>query len=388
MNRWNKICVLLAIAVSVGARAQAPSVAARLQPFVESHSLAGAVTAVATAEKVISLEAVGYSDIAAGESMKTDAVFWIASMSKPMTATALMMLVEEGKVNVNDPVEKYLPEYRGQWLIAEQSNGQMVLKKPAHPITVKNVLTHTSGLPHLSRIEHLIDTYPLREAAISYGMSPLQSEPDTKYAYCNAGINTVGRIIEVVSGKPYEQFMEERLLKPLGMKDTTLWPTGEQMNRLAKSYRPTKDKAALQELNIDQLTYPLQNRSRGASPAGGYFSTAADMAIFGQMILRGGELGGKRYLSEQSVKQMTSAQTGDVAVNPNNKDAAYGFGWSTSHTPDAPFGHGGAYATNLSIDPKRGIVTVFMVQHAGFGGTDGGKILPTFMKTAAELSGK
>jgi CubicO group peptidase (beta-lactamase class C family) len=388
MKLWKLISFTVGMFMAIGAGAEAPSVASRLQPFVDSHTLAGAVTLVARRDKVLSVEAVGYSDIAANAPMKPDAIFWIASMSKPMTATALMMLVDEGKVNVNDPVEKYLPEYKGQWLIEEQSSDHMKLKRPAHPITIKNVLTHTSGLPHLSRIEHLIDTYSLRDAAISYGMSPLQFEPDTKYAYCNAGINTVGRIIEVVSGKPYAEFMEERLLGPLGMKDTTLWPTDAQVKRLAKSYRPNPDKTGLEEITINQLTYPLQNRSRGASPAGGYFSTAADMGTFGQMILRGGEYGGKRYLTEKSLTEMTTTQTGEVAVNVKNRDSGYGFGFSTSHTPNSPFGHGGAYATNLGIDPKRGIVTVYMVQHAGYGGTDGGKIMPTFMKAAAELSAK
>ena len=143
-----------------------------------------------------------------------------------MTATALMMLVDEGKVNVDDPVEKYLPEFKGQWVKAEQDTDHMLLKRPVHPITVKNVLSHTSGLPFSSPLEQpTLDLLPLAARVRSYAMLPLEFEPDSKYQYSNAGINTAGRIIEVVSGMPYEQFMEQRLFQPLGMKDTTFWPS-------------------------------------------------------------------------------------------------------------------------------------------------------------------
>jgi CubicO group peptidase (beta-lactamase class C family) len=139
-----------------------------LQPFVDSHALAGAVALVASPEKTLSLDAVGYADIAAQKPMRPDSLFWIASMSKGMTATALMMLVDEGKVNVDDPVEKYLPEFRGQMLAVEQDDNHILLKKPSHPIKVREILSHTSGLPFMSRIEHHIDTFSLKEAVISY----------------------------------------------------------------------------------------------------------------------------------------------------------------------------------------------------------------------------
>ena len=135
-----------------------PAIAAALQPFVDSHTLAGAVTLVADKDKVLSLDAVGYMDVAAKKPMRTDCLFWIASMSKPMTATGLMMLVDEGRVSLDDPVEKYLPEFQGQMLAAEQSPDHVLLKKPAHPITVREVLSHTSGLPFMSRIEHARST--------------------------------------------------------------------------------------------------------------------------------------------------------------------------------------------------------------------------------------
>jgi CubicO group peptidase (beta-lactamase class C family) len=357
-------------------------IARSLQPFVESHALAGAVTLVASKDKVLSLEAVGWADIAAKKPMKTDALFWIASMSKPMTTTALMMLVDEGKVNVDDPVEKYLPEFKGQMVVAEKDDSHALLKKPAHPITVRNVLSHTSGLTPRSPLETQIDTLGLRENVWGYPMLPLKFEPGSKYEYSNAGINTAGRIIEVVSGMPYEKFMAERLFQPLGMKDTTFWPNTKQLTRLAKSYKPNQAKDGLEETTINQLTYPLTNPRRGPCPAGGLFSTAKDCAIFCQMILNRGVHAGKRYLSEAAIDQMTCKQTGSLL-----KGGGYGFGWQTqrkaygSNDPDTPgwFGHGGAYNTNMQIDPQHRLITIFMVQHAGFANPETKKeLLPTF----------
>ena len=353
--------------------AESSSVAAALQPFVDGHSLAGAVALVASKDKVLSVETVGFADIAANKAMTADALFWIASQSKPMTATALMMVVDEGKVNVDDPVEKYLPEFKGQMVIAEQDENHALLKKPVHPITVKNVLSHTSGLRFASPMEQpTLDGLPLRDAVRSHALLPLQWEPDSKYQYSNAGINTAARIIEVVSGMAYEDFMQKRLFDPLGMKDTTFWPNEAQLHRLAKSYKPNADKSGLEETTIGQLTYPLTDRKRQPMPAGGLFSTAQDVARFCQMILNGGTLDGRRCLSEAAVKQMTIKQTGDAVKE------GYGLGWSVN---GAQFGHGGAMATNMNIDPERGLVTVWMVQHAGFPG-EGGKSRDVFQHAA------
>jgi CubicO group peptidase (beta-lactamase class C family) len=365
--------IAMAAPVHLSAPESPKTIAAALQPFVDNHTLAGAVTLVASSDRLLSLEAVGYMDIARKRPMRTDALFWIASQSKPMTATALMMLVDEGKVNVDDPVEKYLPEFKGQWLKAEQDADHMLLKRPLHPITVKNVLTHTSGLPFSSPLEQpTLDVLPLAARVRSYALLALQFEPDSKYQYANAGINTAGRIVEVVSGMPYEEFMEKRLFQPLGMKDTTFWPSPQQVRRLAKSYQPNAAKSDLEETTITQLRYPLTDRTRQPMPAGGLFSTASDVARFCQMILNGGALDGKRYLSEASVKQMTSRQT------PEALTTSYGFAWSIGK---GEFGHGGAYATNMTIDTQHGLVFIWMVQHRGFPG-DGAKSREAFMKAA------
>ena len=372
--------VLLTFVLLIPSRllADENKLAAALWPAVENHTLAGAVVLVADKENVLSVETVGYADIDAQKPMQPDSLFWIASQSKPITATAFMMLVDEGRVKLDDPVEKYLPEFKKQWLAAEQDSDHVLLKKPSRPITVRNVLSHTSGLPFKSALEEpTLDQLPLAVSVRSYAMTPLDFDPDSSYRYSNAGINTAGRIIEVVSGMPYEDFLDERLFKPLGMKDTTFWPNAEQLTRLAKSYKPNADKSGLEEIKIGQLFYPLSDRRRQPMPAGGLFSTARDVARFCQMVLNGGEWEGTRYLSAAAVKEMTTRQT------PPTLKENYGLGWATGGDG---FGHGGAHATNMSIDPGRGLITVFMVQHAG--SPDVGKLNGAFQAAAREVYAK
>jgi CubicO group peptidase (beta-lactamase class C family) len=357
---------LLAVAPADEAPKDKKSLAAALQPFVEKQTLAGAVVLVANKDKTLALEAVGYADVENKTPMKTDALFWIASQSKAITAAAVMLLVDDGKLSLDDPVEKHLPEFK-----EVKYKGD----KPKTTITIRHLLSHTSGLPFKSAAEKpTLDVLTLKDAAASYARTPLHSEPGTKYEYSNAGINTAGRIIEVVSGTPYETFLDKRLLGPLGMKDTTFWPSEQQLKRLAKAYKPNKNKDGLEATTIDQLKYPLSDRKRQPMPAGGLFSTASDVGRFCQMMLNEGTHDGERILSKSSVKEMTKKQT------PKALKVNYGLGLSTG--PDG-FGHGGAFATNMNVDVKRGLVTVFLVQHAGFHG-DGGKALGAFRKAAEE----
>ncbi len=209
----------------------------------------------------------------------------------------------------------------------------------------------------------------------SYAMTPLVFEPDTKYQYSNAGINTAGRIIEVVTGMKYEAFLDQRLFKPLGMRDTTFWPNKGQLRRLAKAYKPAKD--GLEECPIAQLKYPLDSRERQPMPAGGLFSTANDLSLFYRMLANNGTFHGRRILSEPAVLAMTSKQTGDLPT-------PYGFALSVGGNK---FGHGGAYGTNSSFDREHQLITVFLVQHAGWA-PKGRDILPTFQKAATAAFAK
>jgi CubicO group peptidase (beta-lactamase class C family) len=372
-------CVCLPSASKAEDKPEKDSIGSSVQAFVDDHALAGAVMLVANKDKVLAVESVGFADIAATKSMRNDALFWIASQSKSMTAAAVMMLVDEKKIALDDPVEKYLPEFKGQMVRVERDDDHVLLKKPSHPITIRNVLSHTSGLPFRSPLEEpTLDSLRLRDAVRSYAMLPLDFQPDQGYQYSNAGINTAARILEVVSGMPYEAFMQERLFSPLGMTDTTFWLTEDQIARLAKTYRPNEAKTDLVEAPLGQLTSPLNDRARQPMPAGGLFSSASDVARFCQMILNGGELEGRRYLSSEAVQEMTRRQTDESLPQ------SYGLGWSTG---GGSFGHGGAHATNMTIDSAKGLILVWMVQHAGFP-KNGNESQNAFRNRAYELYGK
>lgn len=331
------------------AEVKADVLAAKLQHFVDEGVMAGAVMLVADKEKVLALEAVGYADLGAKKEMKTDNLFWIASMSKPITGAAFMILVDEGKVKLDDPVEKYIPDFAK--LKVAQKDGTLVA--PSHPPTVREILSHTSGMRFLNaKDKNIIDAVPLVESIQNDLLEPLLFDPGNGYKYSNEGIDTAGLIIQLVSGMPYEKFLQERLFTPLGMKDTTFQPTAAQMERLAKSYATKKDKSGLEETKIVYLKYPLDGPDRHPAPGGGLFSTANDVARFCQMLANGGAFQGKTYLSKDAVQQLTTKQT-PAAV----KDG-YGLGFSV--WGEGGFGHGGAYKTNLSVD--RGLIRVFMVQ--------------------------
>ncbi len=351
-----------------------------LQPFVDREELAGAVMLVATPDKVLLAEPVGFADRSQGEAMKVDSLFWIASQSKPMTAVALMMLVDEGKVKLDDPVEKFLPEFHDQKVVKEKDADHVLLKRPETPITLRHLLSHTSGLPFRSAIEvPTLDRLPLADRVRSYAMTPLESEPNTRYQYSNAGINTAARVIEVVTGKPFETFLQERLFDPLGMSQTTFWPDRQQEQRVAKAYKPGPQGKGLEVTKIDQLQYPLSDRrDRYPMPAGGLFSTAADVANFYQMMAQGGQWQGKRLLSESAVSQLTRKQTAESIP------IEYGLGFSTG---GGRFGHGGAYSTHSSYDQKHGLILIWLVQHAGFPG-EGQQSQEVFRAQALELFGK
>jgi len=384
------LSLTLLCADSLSSPAEPSDIASALQPFVDRHELAGAVMLVASKDKVLDLETVGYADIAARKRMRTDALFWIASMSKPIAATALMMLVDEGKVRLDDSVEKYLPQFAPSIIAVTSDGAGAHLQAPGHAITIRNLLSHTSGLPFSSAIETpTLDMYPLAIRVQSYALEPPMFEPGSDYSYSNAGVNTAGRIVEVVSGRSYEDFLRTRLFAPLGMIDTTFWPNGAQVERLAKSYKANALGTDLEETPITQLHYPLTDRTRRyPMPAGGLFSTASDLAKFCQMLLNGGTYAGKRLLSEAAIREMSSNQLSEAVAQKrfSNRTSpadatAYGLGWSTYLS--GAFGHTGAYATSLRIDPEHGVATVWLIQHVSFPG-DGAKSHAAFEKAALE----
>lgn len=349
---------------------------AGLQPFVDSNTLAGAIALVASKDCILALETVGYGDIAAKKPMQPDSLFWIASVTKPVTATAMMMLVDDGKVSLDDPVEKYLPEFADQTVAVKQENGQVLLKKPDRPITIRHLLSQTSGLPFMSPLEiPVMDRLSLSDIVRLYALLPLQTEPGVCFQYSNENFGTAGRIIEIVSGMPYEEFLSKRLFEPLGMVDTTFWPNEEQISRLVKVYKANEEKTGLVEGSITWLTHPLNDRiRRHPTPGGGLFSTVSDTATFGRMFLAGGVFEGRRYLSEAAIREMTTKQTGDLPES-------YGLGWWTE---GQAFGHGGAYCTNLWVNPEKQLAMVLFIQHSEFPNQMDCKVLENAFKEAAE----
>jgi CubicO group peptidase (beta-lactamase class C family) len=347
-----------------------------MKQFVDQGTIAGAVTLVARHGAIASLEAVGYTDLDHRKPMRTDAIFQIHSMTKPVTATGIMLLMEEGKLALNDPVEKYLPEFRGMWVIESQDGKTRTLRHPARPITIRDLLTHTSGMslnppPGIAELHGSLHK-TLAEAVDIFSQQPLEFEPGTKWQYSNLGLATAGRIIEVLSGMPYEKFLEARIFRPLGMKDSYIYPPKEKWDRIPSAYILKNGKT--EKYFSDPLGEGAMKYRVGAKyplPEGGIYTTASDIAAFYQMMLNGGTLNGVRLLSRATVEVMTAVHTGDLKTN--GPGMGYGLGWAVVRdaagalplTPVGTFGHGGRYGTYGFVDPKNDLIGVFMIQREG-----------------------
>ncbi len=347
-------------------------IAPRMREFVDARQISGAVTLVAHKGQIVHLEAVGEADIAAHRPMTKNTLFGIASMTKPITATAVMILQDEKKLSIDDPVSKYIPQFK---------DARLGDSRPHREITIRDCLTHTSGL---SGEQAVVES--LEKTAEQLAKRPLKFEPGTKWEY-SPGLNVCGRIIEVVSGQSFEDFLAKRIFVPLQMTSSTFNLTAERRNVLALLYRPSEDK---QSLEPDAKQLGLAGASQ-YGPSGGLYSTAADMARFYQMILNGGELDGARIVSKEAVRQMTTVQTGDLAVGftPGN---AWGLGLCIVRQPQGvtqmlsagSFGHGGAWGTQGWVDPQRQTIFVLMIQRKDFGNSDASEIRDTFQQLAAD----
>jgi CubicO group peptidase (beta-lactamase class C family) len=387
---WVSILLVLAglCARSFAAHDDFTAIAARMQAFVDQGEIAGAVTLVATKDRVLDLAAVGQSDLASGRKMATNDLFWIASMTKPMTAVAAAILVDDGRLNFSDPVEKYLPEFHGLWVLQETTAQHRVLVPAARPITVRDLLTHTSGIgEYVAYGPH----WTLAEMIKGVVREPLRFQPGSKWSYSTAGLDTVGRIVEVVAGVPFAEFMQRRLFGPLGMKDSSFWLTPEQEKRFATNYRRNPDTGKLEPATIYYM-YVGAVTDRERPPLGGasLFSTAEDLAKFYQMLLNGGAVAGTRILKPESVAEMTRPQTGNLKAGflPG---AAWGLGFCLVEQPDGvtamlspgTFGHGGAHGTQSWADPRRGVIYIMMIQRAGLPNSDGSEMRRVFQETAS-----
>jgi CubicO group peptidase (beta-lactamase class C family) len=308
--------------------------------------------------------------------MRTDTIFAIHSMTKPVTAAGIMILVDEGRIAIVDPVQKFLPEFRDLKLQTGAA--------PARPVNLRDLLTHTSGyLGGAPELKEGRTQHTLAEVVQLEARQPLQYEPGTRWRYSNAGIAALGRVIEVVSGQPYERFIEARILRPLGMQDTFYFPPQEKRSRIAAAY--TDEKGTLVRAGVDLY----KEGARYPGPEGGLYSTAADMSRFYQMMLNGGTLDGHRILSRFAVRLMTQVHTGELQAG-FAPGIGFGLGWSVVRSVEGTFRgnsigtyqHGGAWRTIGWVDPEKDLVGVFMMQRTN-GGGDVADEMNAFMQLAA-----
>jgi CubicO group peptidase (beta-lactamase class C family) len=383
-SRLAAIVVLSAAVSAYAPDPTLPGIGTAMQDLIAKDEIAGAVTVVVSKDKILHFETTGFADVAAKRPMAPDALFWIASMTKPVTGVAILMLQDEGKLTVADPVAKHLPEFAA----LKTPSG-----KPAN-LTITQILTHTSGLgeaagPAAQQAKTLADLVPLWLAA------PMQYEPGERWKYTQSGINAGARIVEVVSGMTFDAFVQKRIFDPLGMTSTTFYPTDEQRGRLATAYAKNKETGALEPA-------PPRPDPRGRPPQGngGLYSTAGDYARFCRMLLNGGTLDGRRYLSAAAMALLATPQTASLptgffqADTYGNRGANYGWGITTSilRTPHdgvaamlspGTYGHGGAWGTQAWIDPLKGVAYVLMVQRSNFPNSDASDVRREFQQAAA-----
>jgi len=358
-----------------------PGVHEAMQKFIDAGDMSGALTLVVTKDKILHQDVIGLGNISTKEPIKTNSLFWIASMTKPITAVAVLMLMDEGKLKITDPVAKYIPAFAD----LKTPSG-----KPAN-LTITQILTHTSGLGEASN-DAIAASKTLADLMPLYLEAPMQYEPGAKWKYTQSAINVASHIVEVISGMTFDQFLQKRLFDPLGMLNTTFYPDKKPGIPKVIGYVKNKNTGALEAtamLNIfgKEGQPPLGN--------GGLFSTGPDYARFCQMLLGNGIYNGKHYLSNAAMKLLMTVQTGDLPTGfIQNHEADYGWGIGTiilkkphegvaAMLSPGTYGHGGAWGTQAWIDPVRGVAYILMVQRPGING-DASELRAVFQQTASD----
>jgi len=327
-----------------------------LNQFVADRKIAGAVAAVARQGKLVYLEPVGYQNIETRVPMRVDSLFRIYSMTKSVTAAAVMMLRDEGRFALQDPVSKYLPEFRR--VAVRNSDG--TTRPPAREMTVEDLLLHTSGLSH--RTSELYRTAEVRSRAIPMDQfignivrAPLMEDPHTAFRYSEA-TTVLGRLVEIWSGKAFDVFLEERVFRPLKMTDTGFWARPGQRARLTDVYAFSSNGLAPIEIE----TVPFTEKPALLEGAVGLLSTVPDYLRFSQMLLNKGELDGVRILRAATVDRMVVNSLPDAIVKTRN-----GAGWGLANVNVAAggeYGWDGTAGTIFWIDPQRDIIAILMTQ--------------------------
>jgi CubicO group peptidase (beta-lactamase class C family) len=358
-----------------------------VQRHIDAGVISGAVTLVARNGSIVHFQAHGFMDLDSKKPMAKDAVFRLASMTKPITGVAVLMLVEEGKLRLSDPVSKFIPEFKDmQVAMPRDSITPRPSGKPAgeadfylapayREITILDLLTHTSGLVsggigarQATKLAPKTPNDTLASYVPKLGRVPLDFQPGTQWAYSGAaGPEVLGRIVEIVSDQPYDQFLRTRIFEPLGMKDTFFYPADGQRPRLVTLYEKSPDglKKSVNQDGFSSRTF--------FGAGGGLMSTAEDYLQFAQMLCNGGKLNGRILLSPRTVQLMASNHVGDM-FNGRLGRPARGMGYgllvgviedsvaSGLRVSNGSFGWDGAYGTQTWIDPKEKMVSILMIQ--------------------------
>ncbi len=354
----------------------------RIKHFIDDQVVPGAVTLVAHRDDVVEFDALGMADTEAGRPMQKDTIFQIMSMTKPVTAIGIMMLAEEGKLALRDPVEQYLPEFHGQRVETNNGPDAARLGVPNHSITIRDLMTHTAGIqdtpPAAIHDYFQLMNVPLAEVVRQLAKEPLLFQPGTQWSYSSPGIEILGRLIEVCSGQKYEDFISERILRPLGMKDSFFFPPADKIGRIAMVYVQKEGKLVRAPATI-LAGDPAKYRQGAVFPAPGWglYSTAEDLLHLYRMMLNDGVYEGRRYLSPFSVHLMTESHTKGIQPVGWMRGADYGLAWEVVTDPlgelaghsKGTYGHGGAFGTQGWIDPQNQLISIMLIQRAD-GGTD------------------
>lgn len=332
---------------------------AKMQAFVDKGDAAGIVCLVSDADKTLHLSAVGLADIESKSEMKPNSIFRIASMTKPVTSVALMQLVAQGKLRLDDPVSKYIPSF-----------AKLKLKDGStpRPVTIKDVMTHTAGVAGSAG---WVENQTLEQFCEGIAKEPLAFAPGEKWSY-SSGITIGGRLIEIASGEEYSAYLKNHIFTPLEMNDTGFTLTPEQAKRVATTYKSGAKPGALEKVDT-----PDPASKRIPSPSGGLYSTAEDMARFYRAVLQDFTASKGNLLPADAAKTMLTKQSGEVETGftPGN---AWGIGWCLVQKPQGvsaklsagTFGHGGAWGTQGWVDPVKNRIVVLMVQRVGLPNSD------------------
>ncbi len=360
-------------------------IATSVQHDIDQKRIAGAVTLVSRRGHVVWFRSQGMQDRENNKPMRPDTIFRICSMTKPITSVAVMMLYEEGKFMLEDPISKYLPEFKNPKVLAKTASGQTYTLPATREITIRDLLRHTSGLtyhwnPDLgpmyaqANVAHGLLPYDgtIEDSVKRLAALPLLFNPGERWEY-SLSVDVLGRLVEVVSGKPLDEFFRTRIFEPLGMKDTYFSPPESKLDRLATAYTYYPDKglnrfpdAPITEGSFSySADYPYRGAKKLFSGGAGLVSTAADYYRFCQMLLDAGRIGNSQLLSRKSIELMTHDQLGKIGPE---QGFGLGFGIDGVKAPLAELGTpgeynwGGFFYTAFSIDPKEQMIVIFMGQ--------------------------